>query len=155
VELEIKTKSLKELKLLLQLSTPLLLNMIRRNSRKDLEDLPVESLLSRLEELQKLKLENLKTESRTHSVLLELLEKKVLSQEVVSHFSTLKELLRTLKVLTSIKILVSKLSEKLAKSHAKPSAKILDSKDPLSSTNFLKPTSSLTVLTLPWEYTAI
>jgi len=155
VELEIQLKSLKELKLLLQPSTPLLLNMIRRNSKKDLEDLPVESLLSRLEELQKLKLENLKTELRTHSVLPELLEKKVLSQEVVSLFFMLKELLRMLKVLTLTKTLVSKLLEKLVKFHAKPSAPTPDSKDLLSLINFLKLTSLLTVSMLPQEFIAI
>ena len=127
--------------------------MIKKNFKRDSEDLLVESLLSRLEELQKLKFLNLKTESRTHSVLLELLEKKELFQEVVLHFSTLKELLRTLKVLTSIKILESKLSEKLAKFHAKLSAKTLDSKDLLSLTNSLKLMLSLTVLTLQEEYT--
>lgn len=127
--------------------------MIERNSKKDSEDLPVELLLLRLEELQKLKFQNTKIESRTHSVLLELLEKKVLFQEEELLFSTLKELLRTLKVLTSIKILVSKLSEKLAKSHVKPSAKTPDSKDPLSLTNSLKLTSSLTVSTLLLVFT--
>jgi len=127
--------------------------MIKKNFKRDSEDLLVESLLSRLEELQKLKFLNSKIESRTHSALLELLEKKELFQEVVLHFSTLKELLRTLKVLTSIKILESKLSEKLAKFHAKLSAKTLDLKDPLSLTNFLKLMSSLTVLTLQKEYT--
>jgi len=69
----------------------------------------VESQSSRLEELQKLKFLNLKTELRTHSALPELLEKKELFQEEVLLFFTLKELLRMLKVLTSIKILVSKL----------------------------------------------
>jgi len=69
----------------------------------------VESQSSRLEELQKLKFLNLKTELRTHSALLELLEKKELFQEEVLLFFTLKELLRMLKVLTSIKTLVSKL----------------------------------------------
>jgi len=127
--------------------------MIKKNFKRDSEDLLVESLLSRLEELQKLKFLNSKIESRTHSALLELLEKKELFQEVVLHFSTLKELLRTLKVLTSIKILESKLSEKLAKFHAKLSAKTLDLKDPLLLTNFLKLMSSLTVLTLQKEYT--
>jgi len=127
--------------------------MIKKNFKRDSEDLLVESLLSRLEELQKLKFLNSKIESRTHSALLELLEKKELFQEVVLHFSTLKELLRTLKVLTSIKILESKLSEKLAKFHAKLSAKTLDSKDLLSLTNSLKLMSSLTVLTLQVEYT--
>merc|ERR1712166_1387704 len=118
---------------------------IRRNSKKDLEDLPVESVLSRLEELQRLKLANLKIELRTHSALLELLEKKVLFQEEELLFFMLKELLKTLKVPTSIKILVSKLSEKLARSHAKLSAKTLDSKDPSLFTNFSKLTLPLTV----------
>jgi len=127
--------------------------MIKKNFKRDLEDLLVESLLSRLEELQKLKFLNSKIESRTLSALLELLEKKELFQEVVLHFSTLKELLITLKVLTSIKILESKLSEKLAKFHAKLSAKTLDSKDLLSLTNFLKLMLSLTVLTLQKENT--
>jgi len=127
--------------------------MIKKNFKRDSEDLLVESLLSRLEELQKLKFLNSKIESRTHSALLELLEKKELFQEVVLHFSTLKELLRMLKVLTSIKILESKLSEKLAKFHAKLSAKTLDSKDLLSLTNSSKLMSSLTVLTLQVEYT--
>jgi hypothetical protein len=127
--------------------------MIKKNFKRDSEDLLVESLLSRLEELQKLKFLNSKIESRTHSALLELLEKKELFQEVVLHFSTLKELLRTLKVLTLIKILESKLSEKLAKFHAKLSAKTLDSKDLLSLTNSLKLMLSLTVLTLQEEYT--
>jgi hypothetical protein len=127
--------------------------MIKKNFKRDSEDLLVESLLLRLEELQKLKFLNSKIESRTHSALLELLEKKELFQEVVLHFSTLKELLRTLKVLTSIKILESKLSEKLAKFHAKLSAKTLDSKDLLSLTNSLKLMLSLTVLTLQEVYT--
>jgi len=127
--------------------------MIKKNFKRDSEDLQVESLLSRLEELQKLKFLNSRIESRTHSALLELLEKKELFQEVVLHFSTLKELLRMLKVLTSIKILESKLSEKLAKFHAKLSAKTLDSKDLLSLTNSSKLMSSLTVLTLQVEYT--
>jgi hypothetical protein len=127
--------------------------MIKKNFKRDSEDLQVESLLSRLEELQKLKFLNSRIESRTHSALLELLEKKELFQEVVLHFSTLKELLRMLKVLTSINILESKLSEKLAKFHAKLSAKTLDSKDLLSLTNSLKLMSSLTVLTLQEEYT--
>jgi len=69
----------------------------------------VESQLSRLEELQKLKFLNLKIELRTHSVLLELLEKKELFQEEVLLSFTLKELSRMLKVPTSIKILVLKL----------------------------------------------
>merc|ERR1712166_1721869 len=127
---------------------------IRRNSKKDLEDLPVESVLSRLEELQRLKLANLKIELRTHSALLELLEKKVLFQEEELLFFTLKELLNTLRVPTSIKTLVSKLSEKLARSHAKLSAKTLDSKDPSLLTNFSKLTLPLTVSTLPQEHTA-
>ena len=127
--------------------------MTKRNCKKDLEDSQVVSPLSKLEELQKLKFLNSKIESRTHSALLELLEKKELFQEVVLHFSTLKELLRTLKVLTLIKILESKLSEKLAKFHAKLSAKTLDSKDLLSLTNSLKLMLSLTVLTLQEEYT--
>jgi len=113
----------------------------------------VESLSLRLEELQKLKFLNLKTESRTHSVLLELLEKKELFQEEVLLFSTLKELLRMLKVLTSIKILVSKLLEKLAKSHVKLSAPTLDLKDLLSLTNSFKLMSSLTVSMLRPENT--
>jgi len=50
----------------------------------------VESQSSRLEELQKLKFLNLKTELRTHSALLELLEKKELFQEEVLLFFTLK-----------------------------------------------------------------
>jgi len=69
----------------------------------------VESQLSRLEELQKLKFLNLKIELRTHSVLLELLEKKELFQEEVLLSFTLKELSKMLKVPTSIKILVLKL----------------------------------------------
>jgi hypothetical protein len=146
-------KLLIELKLLLNLLNLPLPNMIKKNFKRDLVDLQVESLLSRLEEPPKLKLVSLKIELRTHSVLPELLEKKVLFQEVVLPFSTLKELLRTLKVQTSIKILVSKLSEKLAKSHAKLSAKTLDSKDPLLSINFLKLTLSPTVSMLPQVFT--
>ena len=138
---------------MLNLLIPLHLNTIEKSFKRDLVDLLVESLSSRLEELQKLKFLNLKIESRTHSALLELLEKKELFQEEVLLFSTLKELLRMLKVLTSIKILVSKLLEKLAKSHAKLSAPTLDSKDLLSLTNSLKLMLSLTVLTLQEEYT--
>ena len=132
---------------------PLHLNTIEKSFKRDLVDLLVESLSSRLEELQKLKFLNLKIESRTHSALLELLEKKELFQEEVLLFSTLKELLRMLKVLTSIKILVSKLLEKLAKSHAKLSAPTLDSKDLLSLTNSFKLMSSLTVSMLRPENT--
>jgi len=138
---------------LLNLLIPLHLNTIEKSFKRDLEDLLVESLSLRLEELQKLKFLNLKTESRTHSVLLELLEKKELFQEEVLLFSTLKELLRMLKVLTSIKILVSKLLEKLAKSHAKLSAPTLDLKDLLSLTNSFKLMSSLTVSMLRPENT--
>jgi hypothetical protein len=132
---------------------PLHLNTIEKSFKRDLVDLLVESLSLRLEELQKLKFLNLKIESRTHSALLELLEKKELFQEEVLLFSTLKELLRMLKVLTSIKILVSKLLEKLAKSHAKLSAPTLDSKDLLSLTNSFKLMSSLTVSMLRLENT--
>ena len=128
--------------------------MIKKNFKRDSEDLLVESLLSRLEELQKLKFLNSKIESRTHSALLELLEKKELFQEEVLPFFTLKELLKASKVLTSIKILVSKLLEKHAKFHVKLSAPTLDSKDPLSSINFLKPTLSLMVSMLLQVHTA-
>ena len=138
---------------MLNLLIPLHLNTIEKSFKRDLEDLLVESLSLRLEELQKLKFLNLKTESRTHSVLLELLEKKELFQEEVLLFSTLKELLRMLKVLTSIKILVSKLLEKLAKSHVKLSAPTLDLKDLLSLTNSFKLMSSLTVSMLRPENT--
>lgn len=94
---------------MLNLLKPLHLNTIEKSFKRDSVDLLVESQSSRLEELQKLKFLNLKTELRTHSALLELLEKKELFQEEVLLFFTLKELLRMLKVLTSIKTLVSKL----------------------------------------------
>ena len=138
-------RSLRELKLFLNPSRPLLLNTIGRNSKRDLEDLPVESLSLRSAEPQRLKSESLRTELRMHSVPPELQEKKVLFQEEVLLFFTPKELLLTLKVPTLIKILVSKLSEKHAKSHAKLSAPTPVSKDPLLLTNFLKLTSLPTV----------
>jgi len=80
-------------------------NMTRKNFRRDLEDSLVVLLLSRLEDHQKLKLENLRTESNMRFVLLVLLLMRVLFQVVVLLSSMLARSLTILREKTSIKML--------------------------------------------------
>jgi len=110
--------------------------MIEKNFKRDLVDSLEELPLLGLEEPQKLRLVNLRTELRMLSVPLELLQRKVLCQEEVSLFFMLPRNWITLKELTLIKILVLKLLEKPARSHARPSAQTLVSKDQSLLTNF-------------------
>lgn len=119
--------------------------MTERNSKKDLEDLPEESPSSRSEELLKLKSVNSKTELKMLYALPELLLMKVLFQEVELLFCMLKELLNMSKEPTLIKILELKLSEKLAKFHARPFAKTLALKDLSLLTSSWMPTLRHTV----------
>jgi hypothetical protein len=79
--------------------------MTRKNFRRDLEDSLAVLLLSRLEDLQKLKLENLRTESKMRFVLLVLLLMRVLFQVVVLLSSMLARSLTILREKTSIKML--------------------------------------------------
>lgn len=81
------------------------LNTKRKSYKKDLEDLLVVLQSSKLEDPQKLKYKNRKTESRMLSVLQELPVMKVLFQVVEQPYCMLARNLTKLKDQTSIKIL--------------------------------------------------
>ena len=121
----------------------LLLNTTRKSSKRDSGDLPEVLQLLRSAVHQRLRSASLRIESKTHSALPALQVMRVLFPGVVLPSSSPAESSTILRVRTSIKMLVSRSSDRHAEFHARPSATTLASRDQLSLT------SSLTRTVLP------
>jgi hypothetical protein len=149
VELVPRMKLMRELHLYQSKLALPLQSTTRKSSRSALADLLVVLLSLRSVAPQRLKSVSSRTESRMLFALLVLLPMRVLSQAVVQLSYMLAESSTLSRVRTSIRMLVSRLSDRPAESHARLFARMLVSRAPLLSTSFLTRVATLMDSTLP------